>query len=56
MESKIIKCTFDRKTGVLLNEEVYRAENRSIYIDPVINILLKGLIEYINNKKEEERV
>lgn len=53
MESKIIKCTFDRKTGMLLKEEVIRDEIRSIYIEPVIDIFLKGLIEYISNEKED---
>lgn len=56
MESKIIKCTFDRKTGMLLNEEVSRDETRSIYMELVIDIFLKGLIEYISNEKEDEWV
>lgn len=56
MESKIIKCTFDRKTGMLLNEELIRDERRNIDIKPVIDILLKGLIEYISNEKEREWV
>lgn len=53
MKSKLIKCTFDRKTGMLLNEEVSKDETINIDIRPVIDILLKGLIEYIGNEEGE---
>lgn len=56
MESKIVKYTFDRKSGVLLDKEVSNNESRTVYLDSVIDIFCKGLREYIKNKEEVARV
>ncbi len=56
MESKIVKYTFDRKSGLLLDKEVDDNEIRTVYLNSVVDMFCKGLIEYIDNKKEVERV
>lgn len=56
MSTRIVSYTFDRKSGELLNQEI-KAEvySKPIYIEGVVNTLMKGLEEYIatsNNHKE----
>lgn len=52
MKDKIVKYTFDRTSGEFLNSEVKEGETNNIYIDGVVDILCKGLMEYID--KEED--
>lgn len=49
-KGKIVKYTFDRNTGELIDKAIDEDRGEvEIYLQPVINILLKGLIQYIED-------
>lgn len=54
MEAKVIKYTFSRCDGELLDKEIVdEFEGKVIYLDGVVDILCNGLIDYINEKDND---
>jgi hypothetical protein len=51
MKARVVKYTFDRKTGELIDKEL-TDETKDVYIDGVVKVLCKELGEYISKKAE----